>query len=218
VSGGGYKVVGTPQSSTPPCAPNCQPDNPQPGPTTTPTPTNTSPTAPPVMPHPGSGDQGPIGNPNPNPNPHPTPDPSPLPAASQRPGAVTTGICEAFELGLIAGEAVGYCYVEDSYGNTASLRVTIHAGDEAGLVAGASLMAGPMFSDGSIADQEGAFTFVSFSAGFWVGAGVTQSSGHGSQCDCTVTTTWGGGGIVTPGITIVVGVSNTEIDWHRRVN
>jgi hypothetical protein len=126
-------------------------------------------------------------------------------------GPSTWGVCGATELSALAGLAITYCNVWDSLGNEALLRVTVAPGDAFATSIGADFIAGPMYAVGSIADQLGAFTFVSVSAGYGIGAGGSVAVGQGSECGCTVVSDFGGIGVSTPGIGVMIGVSNTEV-------
>jgi RHS repeat-associated protein len=226
VSGGGYKVVGTPQSSTPPCAPNCQPNNPQPGPTTTPTHTNTSPTAPPVA-HSGSSGQGPTADPNPSSywggggqelaeRCKRADDGTYNCASAYGTGASTAGSCSVGEASGGIGVGIAYCHVWDTLGNEAMLKVTVALGDEYGTL-GASVVAGAMSADGSIEDQGGEFQFVTVSWGEGISGAVTFAWGTGNACHCAVGSMFVGGGVGIGG-GIIYGRSCTEIAWINRPN
>jgi RHS repeat-associated protein len=131
--------------------------------------------------------------------------------ASNRP--TTWGVCDSGEASAVAGMSIAYCRVWDTLGNDAVLRVTVSPGEAAGTTIGAGVIGGFMVSNGSVADQVGAFIFVSASAGtpYFLGGGGSFAWGHGDQCNCIVNTEFFGPGFVSPGGGITFGVSNTEI-------
>jgi RHS repeat-associated protein len=123
----------------------------------------------------------------------------------------TYGECVAGDAQLGYGVSVATCHVHDSLGNEAMLMITVAPGD-AVATPGASVIAGGMLANGSIADQAGEFTFVTVSWGEGFAGGVTYARGTGNECHCTVKSAFVGGGVgIGGGITF--GRSCTEIAW-----
>jgi hypothetical protein len=126
---------------------------------------------------------------------------------------MTWGGCVAAEAAYIASIAIAYCYVQDTRGQQAMLKVTVAFGDGYGSP-GADILAGPMFANGTIADQAGAFTFVSVSGGVYgFAGGGSYAWGEGSACNCDVKTVFVGGGVGVPGVSVTFGRSCTEVAW-----
>jgi RHS repeat-associated protein len=126
---------------------------------------------------------------------------------------MTWGNCTVGDANLGLGISYGTCWVIDTQGNRALLSITIKTGDSFS-IPGASVVTGTYIANGTIADQGGAFRYVTAGFGAFGAVGSdTVSWGTGSECGCVVISWFHAAGVGFKGPVLSYGQSCTEIYW-----